>query len=173
MVRFTAVESGGVGNLHGQTTLAYNAAMKTLTVTVKASGFMPGSPHAAHIHQGTCLNQGAPIYMLPDLVADANGMINATETITGVASFTAPTSGWYLNIHQGNSNSILVNSQPALSFRPLLCGNLPQVIMMTMVPQGTTTATPTPMPTTTTTSTTIGKAPMISPAPMVEAPRHW
>jgi hypothetical protein len=35
-----------------------------------------------------------------------------------------PASGtWYLNLHLGDSNSILSNGAPALSFRPLLCAN--------------------------------------------------
>ncbi|SOD75035.1 hypothetical protein SAMN05892883_4236 [Jatrophihabitans sp. GAS493] len=81
--------------------------------------------HAAHIHTGTCTTQGPPVYMLSDLTADSHGDItNQTRTITGVTTG-PPSSGWYLNIHRGDSNSILTNGQPALSFRPLLCTNIP------------------------------------------------
>ena len=34
------------------------------------------------------------------------------------------TGGWYLNLHQGNSNNILSNGQPTINFRPLLCANI-------------------------------------------------
>jgi len=36
----------------------------------------------------------------------------------------SPASGWYLNPHQGNSNTILRNGQPAIFFRPLLCADI-------------------------------------------------
>ena len=61
--------------------------------------------------------------MLPDLVADASGDIHATRTVTGVSS-APPTSGWYLNIHLGNSNEILSGGSPTLAFQPLLCANV-------------------------------------------------
>jgi hypothetical protein len=35
-----------------------------------------------------------------------------------------PAHGWYLNIHQGNSATILSNGQPTIFFRPLLCANI-------------------------------------------------
>jgi hypothetical protein len=35
-----------------------------------------------------------------------------------------PTTGWYLNLHQGDMNNILANGQPTLNFRPLLCADL-------------------------------------------------
>jgi hypothetical protein len=44
-------------------------------------------------------------------------------TVTGVTSF--PASGWYLNLHQGNSGNILdAAGQPTIFFRPLLCANI-------------------------------------------------
>ncbi|SOD75042.1 copper/zinc superoxide dismutase (SODC) [Jatrophihabitans sp. GAS493] len=112
------------GVLAGSATFSYVPAAGTVTVTVNATGLTPGQ-HAAHIHIGTCVDQGAPIYMLSDLTADQNGnVVNETRTITGVTS-PPPAAGWYINIHQGGSNSILVNGKPALSFRPLLCTDLP------------------------------------------------
>jgi hypothetical protein len=35
-----------------------------------------------------------------------------------------PATGWYLNLHQGNSNNIVANGQPTVNFRPLLCANI-------------------------------------------------
>ncbi len=63
-----------------------------------------------------------------DFTANADGrIVNETRTVTGVTT-PLPASGWYLNLHQGNSNNILANGNPTINFRPLLCGNI--------VPQG-------------------------------------
>lgn len=95
---------------------------QSVTVTIRASGFQPGTTHAAHVHSGSCASQGAVVVMLPDLTADANGNIAATDT---VAVDQAPPGPLYINVHQGNSNTILsANGTPTLSFRPLLCGDV-------------------------------------------------
>ena len=92
------------------------------TVTVNASGLTPGM-HAAHIHFGSCQNQGPVVYMLMDLSANSAGkIVNETRVLTGVTS-AIPVNGWYLNIHQGNSNNILKNGVPTILFRPVLCAN--------------------------------------------------
>ena len=62
--------------------------------------------------------------MLMDFTADGHGNINnETRTIPSSAAPLAP-SGWYLNLHQGNSNNILANGNPTILFRPLLCANI-------------------------------------------------
>ncbi|MGA2928410.1 MAG: CHRD domain-containing protein [Solirubrobacteraceae bacterium] len=109
--------------LDGSYVITYDAIAQTLTVDVSARGFVPGSVHAAHIHQGSCQQQGPVIYMLPDFVADASGDIHVTRTVTGVTS-PPPASGWYLNIHLGDSNQILSNGNPTLAFQPLLCADV-------------------------------------------------
>jgi len=124
---------GWGSRLSGGFTVTYDRAAQTLTVDISARGFVPGSTHAAHIHQGTCQAQGSVVYMLPDLVADASGNIHVTRTLTGVT--TPPTSGWYLNIHLGDSNHILAGGNPTLAFQPLLCGNVDEI-------QGAVTAVP-------------------------------
>ena len=43
-----------------------------LAMTVTAFGLPPG-PHAAHLHLGTCQQQGGVTYMLMDYVANATG----------------------------------------------------------------------------------------------------
>jgi len=109
--------------LTGSATLTYDSAAQTLTVAVSASGLTPGL-HAAHIHTGGCQSQGAVQFMLtPDLTANAQGVVNQTDVITGVTS-PLPTTGVYLNIHQGDSNTIVANGQPTIAFRPLLCQNV-------------------------------------------------
>jgi hypothetical protein len=119
-----AVETGfPEGSLRGHATLVYDPVAHTVTVTVTASGLTPGA-HAAHIHVGSCMNQGPVQYMLMDFTASAHGTIShETRVVTGV--MTSPlAAGWYLNLHQGNSNNILSNGQPTIFFRPLLCANL-------------------------------------------------
>jgi hypothetical protein len=111
------------GTPAGKATLVYDQAAQTLTVTVTASGLAPGT-HAAHVHLGSCQSQGGVQYMLMDLVANSQGkIVNQSRTITGVTTPIPPT-GWYLNLHQGNSNTILSNGQPTIFFRPLLCANI-------------------------------------------------
>ena len=73
---------------------------------MNASGLTPGA-HAAHIHVGSCQSQGAVQYMLMDFTANADGQIvNQTRTVTDVTT-PLPATGWYLNLHQGNSGNIL------------------------------------------------------------------
>ena len=117
---------GWESHLSGGFTVTYDAAAQTLTVDVNARGFLPGTTHAAHIHQGSCQAQGGVVYMLPDLVADASGDIHATRTVTGVTT-PPPATGWYLNIHLGDSNQILSGSNPTLAFQPLLCANMDEI----------------------------------------------
>ena len=119
-----ALEAGfQEGSLRGHAKLVYDPAAQTITVTLTASGLTPGA-HAAHIHVGSCQSQGGVAYMLMDFNADANGNIDhQTRTVTGVTAVEL-TGGWYLNLHQGNSNNILSNGQPTINFRPLLCANI-------------------------------------------------
>jgi Cu/Zn superoxide dismutase len=115
------VAVGDVGTLAGTARTRYDAGAQTLTVQVTAFGLEPGR-HAAHIHIGSCETQGAVKYMLPDLVADAGGaVLHQVRVIHGVTS--NPGTGLYLNIHEGDSDSILANGMPTLAFRPLLCAN--------------------------------------------------
>ncbi len=121
---FRAVTSGnGLAQPAGRTTITYNAAARTLIVSVTASGLTPGA-HAAHIHLGSCQSQGPVKYMLADFVADASGnIVNQTRVVTDVTS--VPGSGvWYLNLHLGGMNQILANGAPTLYFRPMLCTNI-------------------------------------------------
>jgi Cu/Zn superoxide dismutase len=108
----------------GQASITYDPAAGTLSVTVNATGLTPGA-HAAHIHAGSCQQQGAVAYMLMDFTANSHGaIVHETRTVTGVKSVEL-TGGWYLNLHQGNSNNILTsNGQPTINFRPLLCSNI-------------------------------------------------
>jgi hypothetical protein len=111
------------GTPRGRATFVYNPTAQTITVTVNASGLTPGL-HAAHIHDGSCMSQGPVQYMLMDFMANGQGrIVNQTRTVTGVTG-PEPATGWYLNLHQGNSNNILANGQPTINFRPLLCADI-------------------------------------------------
>jgi hypothetical protein len=113
----------GYGTPRGRATIAYNARRQRLTVSVTASGLTPGR-HAAHIHVGSCRKQGAVRYMLRDLVASRRGRIRHAVRVFTHVTKPVPASGWYLNIHQGNSNNILSGGQPTIFFRPLLCADI-------------------------------------------------
>ena len=118
-----AVEPGQGVITPGSATIAYNPGKKTITVTVNATGFTPGA-HAAHIHAGSCQQQGPVVHMLKDFTANAQGVIsNETRTVTGVTAVKL-SGGWYLNLHQGDSGNILSNGQPTIYFRPLQCANI-------------------------------------------------
>ncbi len=122
--RLEAVEPNEPGFLSGFATLAYDPDEHALTVTLTASGLSPGA-HAAHIHLGSCADQGPVQYMLPDFTADQFGFVNhEVRVVTGVMS-APPVSGWYLNVHQGTSANILdANGNPTIFFRPLLCADI-------------------------------------------------
>ena len=114
------------GRLHGWAKVSYSAAKRTLSVTVTAFGLPPG-PHAAHLHLGTCQDQGGVRYMLMDYVANASGYIaDQTRTVTGVGA-APPSGGWYVNLHLGDGKTILAHGMPTLSFRPELCANITSV----------------------------------------------
>ena len=111
------------GRLHGWAKIAYSPNTQTLSVTVTAYGLAPGA-HAAHVHLGSCQQHGAVKYMLTDFHANSDGIIvNQTRTV-GPVSPAPPRTGWYLNLHLGNSGDILAKGMPTLNFRPELCGDV-------------------------------------------------
>lgn len=89
---------------------------KTLTVTVSLTGLVPNSAHAAHIHSGSCEMQGAVLYPLKTITADASGAATVTTTVNNVSSI--PSSGWYVNVHHSTDLSTQTG------FNPIACGNV-------------------------------------------------
>jgi hypothetical protein len=119
----TGADGKNWGTPQGSAVVAYDRNAKTISVTVNASGFEPGM-HAADIYVGSCAAQGQVQFTLKDFTANAKGQIvNQAQVITKVTT-PPPATGWYLNLHQGNSNDILKNGQPTIFFRPLLCANV-------------------------------------------------
>ncbi len=88
----------------------------TLTVKLTLSGLEPNSAHAAHIHSGSCESQGAVVYPLMPIMADASGSATVMTTIKNVSSI--PGSGWYVNVH----HSTALSTQTG--FDPIACGNV-------------------------------------------------
>lgn len=88
----------------------------SLTVVLVVHGLAPNSAHIAHIHGGSCEKQGAVVYPLNQLAADANGDATSTTTIANVAAIAS--GQWYVNVHRG----------PALTdqtgFDPVACGDV-------------------------------------------------
>jgi hypothetical protein len=119
-----AVEPGSGVLPPGAGSITYDPAAHTLSVMVDASGLTPGA-HAAHIHTGSCQQQGAVVYPLADYTANSSGaIVHETQTVTGVKAANL-TGGWYFNLHQGNSSNITTsNGNPTINFRPLLCSTI-------------------------------------------------
>jgi hypothetical protein len=88
----------------------------SLTVVLTVHGLAPSTAHIAHIHSGSCESQGAVVYPLDQLPANANGDATSTTTIANVSSI--PAGQWYVNVHRG----------PALTdqtgFDPVACGDV-------------------------------------------------
>jgi hypothetical protein len=142
-------------SLRGRVTVSSNGT--SATVTVHASGFVPHSVHAAHIHQGSCGMQGPVVGMLGDLTADGHGRISATRTVTLMAS--PPT-----------------NQQPTLMFRPLLCANIslpsyPQVYVN--IHQGDGDHILTPLASAQQPVASTPSPPVVPPSPPVVSGKHW
>ncbi len=156
------------GGPAGRATITFNASAQTLTVAVTAAGLTPG-PHAAHIHLGSCQNQGPVKYMMADFIANAHGDITGqTRVITGVAS--VPGAGvWYLNLHQGGMSQILANGVPTLAFRPVLCTNISSLATAGPAPAAAASAPPGA-----TNAQSSGPTPASSPdANPAAQPTHW
>ncbi|GAC1654947.1 MAG: hypothetical protein NVS4B12_27180 [Ktedonobacteraceae bacterium] len=101
----------------GMATLNWDPSSKSLTVKVTLTGLAPSSIHPEHIHTGSCVNQGAVLHPLTNLMADASGNTTATTTIPNVASG-IPASGWYVNVHNGPGLTT------ADQFLPIVCGDV-------------------------------------------------
>jgi hypothetical protein len=100
----------------GTTELSWNPEDQKLTVKISLTGLAPNSSHAAHIHAGTCAADGAVVYPLNTIVANAEGAATSETTIEHVQKG-IPASGWYINIHNGLKMT-------AIEHMPIACGNV-------------------------------------------------
>jgi hypothetical protein len=88
----------------------------TLTVQMTLTGMEPDSEHMAHIHSGSCVSQGAVLYSLPVVKADASGKSTIDATFQNVSEI--PASGWYINVHRTTDLSTQTG------FDPIACGDV-------------------------------------------------
>ncbi|MGH2506687.1 MAG: CHRD domain-containing protein [Ktedonobacteraceae bacterium] len=115
VLAFPAAPSGSLNeNANGMTNLSLSG--HTLTVKLELSGLQPYSQHAAHIHSGSCVSQGAVIYPLNTVKADAAGKATVTTIIQNVT--TIPSTGWYVNVHRNTDLSTQTG------FDPIACGDV-------------------------------------------------
>jgi hypothetical protein len=102
------------GAVSGSATLAL--ASGSLTITVKVSGLVPGSTHAAALHLGSCQWVDAVLYDLPKLAADNNGNASSSITINHAQPVSA-SNNWYIAVDYA---STVNRSYPM----PISCGNV-------------------------------------------------
>jgi Cu/Zn superoxide dismutase len=97
---FQLVGEGTNPVAHGTITVVAGAG--SFTLEVKMSGLQPHSYHPAHIHAGaSCESNGAIAIALQTVVAGGSGNGNADVTTTIPQAYAVPSSGWYVNVHQG------------------------------------------------------------------------
>jgi hypothetical protein len=72
----------------------------TTKITLMLSNMVAGSKHAAHVHVGSCVNQGGVVIPLPDVVAGADGN-GSSEAIVQTGKIPAAA---YVNVHQKGSD---------------------------------------------------------------------
>jgi hypothetical protein len=94
-----------------------------MRVEVKATGLMPRTSHAVHLHAGSCEAQSSLLYPLTDVTADGSGAADVTSTLKSVAN-RPPAFGWYIDMHVGSSSDITSAGLPTPQAAPLLCGNI-------------------------------------------------
>ncbi len=118
----------------GTTELLWDPDSHKLDVKISLTGLAPKSSHAAHIHAGSCAADGAVIYPLQPVVADAKGVGSSETTIENIQNG-IPMKGWYINVHNG----LLMSP---LEHRAISCGNItntdtskgkPQSVSVTMM----------------------------------------
>jgi hypothetical protein len=86
--------------------------------------FPAGSPASPAVDQLLGVNDND---VAVGFYTDAKGNNHGYEYDITDRSFSRvldPATGWYLNLHQGDSDNILANGQPTVNFRPLLCANI-------------------------------------------------
>ena len=113
----------------------------TTSVNLTVIGLQPSTSHATHIHVGTCEAQGAVVYPLTTLTADASGM--ATSSTSVAAPYSAIADGnHYVNVHVRGPND-----NPAVGYG-ITCGDIAAAaVPPTAVPATATALPPAPTPT--------------------------
>ena len=105
------------GAVHGMAQLRL-LADHTLIVTLSLNGLAPATTHLAHIHAGSCVEQGPVVYDLQPIVADAVGNAMTISVITLHSPFP---DHWYITIHEAGSTAAMQTSQ---GLNPIACGDI-------------------------------------------------
>jgi hypothetical protein len=111
----------------------------SLVVKIFLFRLTPNSTHMAHIHSGSCENQGPVVHKLNPVHADAVGFGTSTTTLNDVSSI--PNTGWYVNVHRGATMDELGDQT---GFDPIACGNISTPDSTLSSPSTIPTVTPTP-----------------------------
>lgn len=82
-------------------------------VALTVTGLAPNSEHVAHVHGGSCESEGAILYDLPALRADAGGTATINATVARPLSEVA-NGRTYLTVH----------AEPTLPSPTITCGNI-------------------------------------------------
>lgn len=113
------LEGTTAANESANGTAQLSIASGKLTVKLTLTGLTPNSTHIAHIHKGSCEAQGAVLYPLTSVVADASGKGISTTVVSNLPSI--PAKGWYVNVHLASTTSDL---DTQTGFDPIACGNV-------------------------------------------------
>lgn len=105
----------------GFASLQWDSSTHQLKATLTLTGLAPSSTHPAHIHAGNCKANGAIVYTLNNVVADAAGKGTSTTVISNVSSGIPSHQSWSINVHDGPGLT------PADQFTPIACGNIEHV----------------------------------------------
>jgi hypothetical protein len=112
------------GKMVGMAALKYRA--RTLSGWIFVSGLTPGTTHAIHLHgPGSCAKQQAsPIVAIPDITADAAGVVVIPISIPGVTGGNPLRRTSYLNIHEKSSAEGAGNG--------IICGDVKRRLVITI-----------------------------------------
>jgi hypothetical protein len=106
-----------------------NNGQSGLGVLISVYPLVPNTTHIAHLHNGSCENQGSVAEQLNPVEVDARRFGSSLTFLPGVSSI--PSSGWYVNIHLASTADQLGDQT---GFDPIACGNLASVLTNTLSP---------------------------------------
>jgi hypothetical protein len=120
-----------------------NNGQSGLGVIIILFPLVPNTTHIAHIHNGSCENQGSVAEQLNPVQVDSQSFGSSITYLPGVSSI--PTTGWYVNVHLASTADELGDQT---GFDPIACGNISTVSgnVLSPTPLGNSLASPTSTP---------------------------
>ncbi|HEX6548518.1 MAG TPA: CHRD domain-containing protein [Candidatus Dormibacteraeota bacterium] len=106
----------GVGDPRVSGTVEVVPGAGGFVLTIRLHGLAPGSNHIAHIHRGSCAQNGPIDIALSPVIGDASG--GATSVTSIAKPYSMPSEGWYANVHMGPDLTTPANAAS------LACGDL-------------------------------------------------